>query len=87
VPKRELAYVSPWGAGAEEAFHYIRLGAKYRVWDNLYAQVTMKCHLHIAEYIEWGIGYQIPFYKKGVIEEVRSGYEVTDSYEFPGEGY
>lgn len=65
VPKRELAYVSPWGAGAEEAFHYIRLGAKCRVWDNLYAQVTMKCHLHIAEYIEWGIGYQIPFYKKG----------------------
>ena len=65
VPKRELAYVSPWGAGAEEAFHYFRLGAKCRVWDNLYAQVTMKCHLHIAEYIEWGIGYQIPFYKKG----------------------
>ena len=31
----------------------------------LLAQVTMKCHLHIAEYIEWGIGYQIPFYKKG----------------------
>lgn len=28
-----------------------------------------------------------PVYKKGGIEEVRSGYEVTDSYEFPGEGY
>ncbi len=64
VPKRELAYVSPWGAGAEEAFHYIRLGAKCRVWDNLYLQMTMKCHLHIAEYIELGLGYQIPFLKK-----------------------
>ena len=65
APKRPLAYVTPHGAGGEEAFHYIRLGAKCRVWDNLYAQVTMKCHLHIAEFIEWGIGYQIPFYKKG----------------------
>ncbi len=64
VPKRELAYVSPWGAGAEEAFHYIRLGAKCRIWDNLYLQTTMKCHLHIAEYIEVGLGYQIPFLKK-----------------------
>ena len=64
VPKRELAYVSPWGAGAEEAFHYIRLGAKCRIWDNLYAQMAMKCQLHIAEYIEFGLGYQIPFLKK-----------------------
>ena len=68
VPKRELAYVSPWGAGAEEAFHYIRLGAKCRVWDNLYLHMTMKCHLHIAEYIEFGIGYQIPFFKKSYRE-------------------
>ena len=72
APKRPLAYVTPHGAGGEEAFHYIRLGAKCRVWDNLYAQVTMKCHLHIAEYIEWGIGYQIPFYKKGRRPEGKS---------------
>lgn len=25
----------------------------------------MKCHLQIAEFIEFGLGYQIPFYKKG----------------------
>lgn len=64
APKRPLFYKSPYGAGAEEAFHYFRLGAKCRIWDNLYIQTTMKCHLHIAEYIEFGLGYQIPFLKK-----------------------
>ena len=64
APKRPLFYKTPHGAGGEEAFHYIRLGAKCRVWDNLYLNVTMKCHLHIAEYIEFGVGYQIPFLKK-----------------------
>jgi len=64
APKRKLFYKTPHGAGCEEAFHYIRLGAKCRVWDNIYLKLAMKCHLHIAEYIEAGIGYQIPFLKK-----------------------
>lgn len=64
VPKRPLAYTTPHGAGGEEAFHYFRLGAKCRIYDNLYFQTTMKCHLHIAEFIEFGLGYQIPFLKK-----------------------
>lgn len=72
APKRPLAYKTPHGAGGEEAFHYIRLGAKCRIWDNLYAQMTMKCHLHIAEFIEFGLGYQIPFYKKGNRPEGKS---------------
>ena len=65
APKRKLFYTTPHGAGCEEAFHYIRLGAKCRVWDNIYLKLAMKCHLQIAEYIEAGIGYQIPFLKKG----------------------
>ena len=65
APKRPLAYKTPHGAGGEEAPHYFRLGAKCRIWDNMYFQTTMKCHLHIAEFIEFGLGYQIPFYKKG----------------------
>ena len=69
APKRPLAYKTPHGAGGEEAFHYIRLGARCRIWDNLYAQMTMKCHLQIAEFIEFGLGYQIPFYKKGARPE------------------
>lgn len=72
APKRPLAYKTPHGAGGEEAFHYIRLGAKCRIWDNLYVQTTMKCHLHIAEFIEFGLGYQIPFYKKGNRPEGKS---------------
>ena len=72
APKRPLFYKTPYGAGAEEAFHYIRLGAKCRIWDNLYVQTTMKCHLHIAEYIEFGLGYQIPFFKKEYRSEGKS---------------
>ena len=72
VPKRPLAYKTPHGAGGEEAPHYFRLGAKCRIWDNMYFQTTMKCHLHIAEFIEFGIGYQIPFYKKGSRPEGKS---------------
>lgn len=63
APKRPLLY-SSFGAGSEEVAHYIRFGLRYRVWDNLYLQASCKTHLHIAEFVEFGIGYQIPFYKK-----------------------
>ena len=62
--KRPLFYKAIEGAGVEEAFHYIRFGMKYRVWDNLYLQASAKTHLHICEYVEFGVGYQIPFLKK-----------------------
>lgn len=61
--KRPLFYKNN-GAGSDEAFHYIRFGMKCRVWDNIYLQATAKTHLHICEYIEFGIGYEIPFLKK-----------------------
>ena len=51
------------GAGSEEAFHYWRMGVKYRVWDNLHLQVSAKQHLHICEFVEFGLNYQIPFLK------------------------
>ncbi|MBR5846494.1 MAG: hypothetical protein IKY72_01665 [Bacteroidaceae bacterium] len=62
--KRPLFYEAIGGAGNEEAFHYIRFGMKYRVWDNLYLQTSAKVHMHICEYLEFGVGYQIPFLKK-----------------------
>ena len=52
------------GAGSQEACHYIRFGVKYRVWDNIYLQALAKTHRHIAECIEFGVGYQIPFLRK-----------------------
>ena len=64
APKRPLFYTTPNGAGGEEASHYIRFGMKYRVWDNLYLHASAKTHLHICEFIEFGLGYQIPFLKK-----------------------
>ena len=47
--KRPLFYEAIGGAGNEEAFHYIRFGMKYRVWDNLYLQTSAKVHMHICE--------------------------------------
>ena len=64
APKRPLFYTTANGAGGEEASHYIRFGLKYRVWDNLYLHTSAKTHLHICEFIEFGLGYQIPFLKK-----------------------
>ncbi len=61
--KRPLFYDNE-DAGTDEAFHYIRFGMKYRVWDNLYLQASAKTHLHICEYVEFGVGYQFPFFKK-----------------------
>ena len=61
--KRPLFY-KMHSAGSDEAWHYIRFGVKYRVWDNLYVQALAKTHMHIAELIEFGVGYQIPFLGK-----------------------
>ena len=61
---RPLFYKSA-GPGVEQAFHYIRFGARCRVWDNLYVQALAKLHMQICEYIEFGVGYQIPFLRKG----------------------
>lgn len=62
--KLPLFYKSD-GPGSQEGWNYIRFGLKYRVWDNLYLQALAKTHLHICEYIEFGVGYQIPFLRKG----------------------
>ena len=61
---RPLLYTTPNGAGGEEANSYIRFGLRYRVLDNIYLQASAKTHMHICEFIEFGLGYQIPFFKK-----------------------
>lgn len=65
APKRPLFYKTRTGAHRDEAFHYFRLGARCRVWDNIYLQMALKAHIDVAEFIEFGLGYQIPFFKKG----------------------
>lgn len=61
--KRPLFYKS-MGASTDEAFHYFRFGVKFQVWDNIYLQATAKTHMQIAEFVEFGINYQIPFLKE-----------------------
>ena len=64
APKRPLIYKTRVGAHRDEAFNYWRLGARCRVWDNIYLQMALKAHLDVAEFIEFGVGYQIPFFRK-----------------------
>ena len=60
---RPLFYKS-YEVGVDEACHYISFGLRYRLWDNMYVQALAKTHLHICEFVEFGIGYQIPFFRK-----------------------
>ena len=60
---RPLFYKST-EVGVDEAFHYIRFGVKYRICDNVYLQALAKTHMHIWEFIEFGVSYQIPFIEK-----------------------
>ena len=72
APLRPLIYETTHGASREEAFHYFRLGARCRIWDNMYFQTALKAHLNVAEFIEFGLGYQRPFLKKSNRSESKS---------------
>lgn len=37
---------------------YMRLGFRYEVYNNILINITLKTHLAIADYLEWGIGYR-----------------------------
>lgn len=50
--------------GVDDGWNYFRFGLKCRVWDNIYLQALAKTHMHICEYIEFGVGYTIPFISK-----------------------
>ena len=50
--------------GVDDGWNYFRFGLKCRVWDNIYLSATAKTHLQICEYVEFGLGYRIPFLSK-----------------------
>ena len=60
---RPLFYKSE-ETGVEEQFHYIQFGVKCRVFDNVSVQAIVKTHMHIAEFVEFGISYRIPYISK-----------------------
>ena len=54
----------------EDGWNYFRLAMKIHIWEGLTANVAVKTHLQKAEFIEFGLGYQIPFiFKKNRIIE------------------
>ncbi len=42
---------------------YNRLGVRYDISPNLFANISIKAHYAIADYIEWGLGYRLPWSK------------------------
>ena len=61
VAKRGIFY--KYDPSKEDGWNYIRLGIRYRFFDNLVVQAAIKLHLQTAEMFELGIGYMLPFYK------------------------
>jgi len=43
----------------EKLFVYQRLGFKYHIHDHWYVRSSLKAHLGIADYLDWGLGYQL----------------------------
>jgi len=43
----------------EKLFVYERLGFKYQIMDHWYFRSTLKAHLGIADFLDWGIGYKL----------------------------
>lgn len=38
---------------------YTRASLKYKLTPHLLLHIGLKAHLHKAEFIEWGVGYQL----------------------------
>lgn len=60
----------------EDGWNYFRLGIRCRVWDNIFVNMSLKTHLQKAEMIEWGIGYQIPWQRKGGLNTRSGAYKI-----------
>lgn len=75
APKRSMFYKSPYGA--EEAPHYIRLGLKYRVWDNLYLQASAKTTFTSvsSSSLVWDIRYRS--LRRGTVQKARATFSTT----------
>lgn len=76
---RPLFYKSE-ETGVEERFHYIQFGAKVRVVDNVFLQAIVKTHMHIAEFIEFGVCYQIPYLNKSKRSNGKSIFHHTPNW-------
>lgn len=60
--KRPMVYA--YDIEKEDGWNYIRFGMRYRVFDNFYAQVSVKTHLSKAEFMNVGFAYVLPFKKE-----------------------
>ncbi len=55
--RREKGLIYAYDIDKEDGWFYTRLAAKYRLFDHIIANISIKTHLHKAEFIEFGLGY------------------------------
>jgi hypothetical protein len=70
----DVSFTIQWGyylfvRWNDDGDFYHRFGLKYYFNDHFIANLTIKTHFSKADFIEWGIGYRIPFKLPGHSEE------------------
>ncbi len=55
--RKEKGLIYAYDIEKEDGWFYTRLSAKYRIIDHIIANISIKTHLHKAEFIEFGLGY------------------------------
>lgn len=55
--RKEKGLIYAYDIEKEDGWLYTRLSAKYRIIDHIIANISIKTHLHKAEFIEFGLGY------------------------------
>lgn len=55
--RKDKGLIYAYDIEKEDGWLYTRLSAKYRIIDHIIANISIKTHLHKAEFIEFGLGY------------------------------
>lgn len=56
----------------EDGWLYLRAGVRCRIYDNLFAQASIKTHLLRIDYMEFGLGYSIPLRKNPHVDNKKA---------------
>ncbi|MEA2105788.1 MAG: hypothetical protein U9P82_03595 [Bacteroidota bacterium] len=45
----------------DDGIIYERIGIRYLMYEDLFVNISLKASKGVADFIEWGVGYQIPW--------------------------
>ena len=60
--RRPMVYA--YDVKAEDGWCYFRTGVRVRLVENFSLQATIRTHLYMVDYVEWGLSYAIPQKRK-----------------------